>query len=98
MDKVMVIGRNPLELLGLKTLLKAGFEVKVDTLDPWVALDQLKKFLPNVVLLDANIAEYELYELSAEIKEQCPKSKVMGLLSDEGEETALARPECSIAG
>ena len=98
MDKVMVIGRNPLELLGLKTLLKAAFEVKVDTFDPWVAVDQLKKFLPNVVLLDASIDEYDLCELSAQIKEQCPKSKVMWLLSDEDEETELAALKCSIDG
>jgi len=99
MDKVIVIGRNPLELLGLKTLLKTGFEVIVDTSDVWDALDKIKKFAPNIVLLDANLnSGHDLAEFSGDIKEVCPDAKVMWLLSEEDEETELAALKCSIDG
>ncbi|MFQ5574393.1 MAG: LuxR C-terminal-related transcriptional regulator [Terriglobia bacterium] len=99
MNKVMVIGRNPLELLGLKTILKSGFEVVVDTSGVTDALDRLANFDPNIVLLDVNLdGNQDLAEFSAEIKDRCPESKVMWLFSEEDEKTELAALKCSIDG
>lgn len=98
MNKVMIIGGNPLELLGLKTLLKKGFEVGVETTEPAMAFNKSKEFSPDVILIDVKLNGYDLSELSTQLKEEYSKTKIMWLFSEEDRETELLALRTHIDG
>ena len=71
-----------------RSLKKAGFEVKTET-ESGGAVQKIKSFSPDVVLLDIKMPKPDGMDILRELQESQPETQVVMLTSDDTAETAV---------
>lgn len=85
LTKLMIVDKNALELVGLKSLFDSGkTEIHAETS---VVLDKLEariqQWNPDVILIDFNTCEEEIDDLTRQLKKIHPDMKIIWLLSED---------------
>lgn len=88
MDKLLIVDKNPLELVGLKLLFKdRKTEIQTESTSKMPALlERVTELAPNVVLIDCNSYDDIIDEVTIQIKRKQPEVKVLWLLLEEDEQ------------
>ncbi len=96
---VVLVDDNRMLREGLATMILArkGFTLLGAADDGQSALEQVRTFRPDVVLLDSGLAEHDVLGLTTTICTECPESRViiMGLLLSQEDVTDLVRAGAS---
>lgn len=85
-NKLLIVGRNPLELAGLKSLLPTNMEIEAETSAGPRIFEKVEEWRPNIILLDFDSYENIIDDLTRRLKREYPEIKILWLLLNESDE------------
>lgn len=79
--KIIVVDDHPMVIEGMRAMLKQipTVELCATANNAFEALEKIKEFLPDLVITDINMPEISGIELTAKLKKEYPKIKIIGM-------------------
>ena len=88
--RILIADDHPVVLRGLRLLLESrpGWEVCCEASTGREAVEETKRFRPDVIVLDINMPELNGFEAARQILKEVPRTEILILTMDDSEEVA----------